>query len=432
MAQQEAARRRPGFPLKRFRTERFGVGFALLTVCCTLLAGCLGGYTAYASDNSCSAGTGTESDIPEELIEISGEGNSGKQPENSASFETDTTKPTLEATLSGSIITVVARDTESGIQKITVNGTDYTNFTDDTLKIQLTQSDFSTEQFVFTATDEAGNVSDRYTMDNPYYNWPNGGNTGTGSNTGTSGNSVTGGVTQGTSGGASASTTTPVSGGTGNSNAGNNPSNGSTEGGTTSPLPQKAEATQPTEATGTVIDRSGTAAEAVEASGEEVKTVTQTAEEGGKAFYTVQTKSGKTFYLIIDNDKNTENVYLLTEVSEQDLMNFSLPDTVTLPDTGAVRAEPEKQPTVTPMPTAVITQKEQKPAMPEKKNPLLSKTLLILLIAAVGGAGYYFKVYRPKQESAYDDEDDDPAEYEPDEEDSEEEFFTETLPEEDE
>ena len=36
-----------------------------------------------------------------------------------------------------------------------------------------------------------------------------------------------------------------------------------------------------------------------------------------------RTKSGKIFYLIIDNSKSQDNVYFLTEVSEKDLMNFT-------------------------------------------------------------------------------------------------------------
>lgn len=391
-------------------------------VICILMTGCPGGQTIYASDSSYSSVAETES-LPEELLEITKE----ETTESREPVNPDTTKPTLDATLSGGIITIVARDTESGIQKITVNGTDYTNFTDDVLRIQLTQSDFATEQFVFTATDEAGNVSDRYIMDNPYYNWPNGGNA-VDAGTATGGNTSSGTVSQGTAGSPSATMATTISGGTGYSSTGNSSNAGSTNGNISSPLPQKAEATQPTEATGTVIDRSGTAARAVEASGEEVKNVTQTAEQDGKGFYTIQTKSGKTFYLIVDNTQNTENVYLLTEVSEQDLMNFNLSDTVTLPDAGTVRAEPERKATVTPVPTAAVTQKVQKPAMPEKKNPLLSKILIGLIIAAVGGGAYYFKIYRPKQDASYDDEDE-AGEYEPE---GEEAPYTETLEEEDE
>lgn len=396
-----------------------------MTVCYTLQAACPGGNTVYAADYSCEKGNETDSSIYEELVEI-GDAKRSRSEDGNA-FSSDTAKPTLEATLSGGIITVVAKDTESGIQKITVNGTDYTTFTDDALRIQLTQSDFATEQFVFTATDEAGNVSDRYVMDNPYYNWSNGGSAETGTNTAAGGTNASGRVSQGTPSGVSASTATTVSGGTG-STASSRSSDGST---VSSPLPQKAEATQPTEATGTVIDRSGTAAKAVEASGEEVEKVTQTAEQDGKGFYTIQTKSGKTFYLIVDNTKNTENVYLLTEVSEQDLMNFNLPDTVTLPDAGAVRAEPEKKATVTPLPTAEVTQKEPKPVMPEKKNPLVSKILIGLIIGSVIGAGYYFKFYRPKHEQSFDEDDEDEAsDYEREQE--EDAPYTETLEEEEE
>lgn len=397
-----------------------------MTVCYTLQAACPGGNTVYAADYSCEKGNETDSSIYEELVEI-GDAKRSRSEDGNA-FSSDTAKPTLEATLSGGIITVVAKDTESGIQKITVNGTDYTTFTDDALRIQLTQSDFATEQFVFTATDEAGNVSDRYVMDNPYYNWPNGGSAETGTNTAAGGTNALSRASQGTPAGASASTATTVSGGTG-STASSRSSDGST---VSSPLPQKAEATQPTEATGTVIDRSGTAAKAVEASGEEVEKVTQTAEQDGKGFYTIQTKSGKTFYLIVDNTKNTENVYLLTEVSEQDLMNFNLPDTVKLPDAEAVRAELEKRATVTPLPTAEVTQKEPKPVMPEKKNPLLSKFLIGLIIGVVIGAGYYFKFYRPKHEQFFYEEDDEDEASDYEREQEEEAPYTETLEEEEE
>ena len=332
----------------------------------------------------------------------------------------------------GSVITVVARDSESGIQKITVNGADYTTFTEDGLLIQLTQSDFSTEQFVFTATDEAGNVSERYVMDNPYYSWPSGGSSSSGVTAqGASGNTSAGtgtGSTGTTAGSSGASATTTVRGTTAG-NTGTGTASSPSEGGVSSPLPQTAEATKPTEATGTVIDRSGTAAKAVEASGEEVTNVTQTAQNGSKGFYTIQTKSGKTFYLIIDNDQSSDNVYLLTEVSEQDLLNFNLPDTVTLPDAGTVRAEPEKKASATPKPTKAVTEKPEEPEMPEKRNPLVKNILLALLIAGVGGAAYYFKVYKPKQEDMYDDDDeeDEAAEYEREDEEPPE---TETMEEE--
>ena len=41
-----------------------------------------------------------------------------------------------------------------------------------------------------------------------------------------------------------------------------------------------------------------------------------------RQFITFQTKSGKTFHLIINHDEQSENVMLLTEVSEDDLLNM--------------------------------------------------------------------------------------------------------------
>ena len=86
-------------------------------------------------------------------------------------------------------------------------------------------------------------------------------------------------------------------------------------------------------------------------------------------------------------------MYFLTEVSEKDLMNFTLSDTVTLPEVDTVYAEPE-------------TEEVQ---MPEDKSAVGSYLLIGLVAAGALGGGYYFKVYKPKHE--YDDED----EYEDDE-----------------
>lgn len=41
-----------------------------------------------------------------------------------------------------------------------------------------------------------------------------------------------------------------------------------------------------------------------------------------RQFITFTTKSGKTMHLIIDHEKTSQNVSLLTEVVEQDLLNM--------------------------------------------------------------------------------------------------------------
>ena len=174
---------------------------------------------------------------------------------------------------------------------------------------------------------------------------------------------------------------------------------------------------EPTDAKGTVDDRTVTGIEEqLNKEGETADSVTKTATEGTKEFYTISTKSGKIFYLIIDNSKSQDNVYFLTEVSEKDLMNFTLSDSVTLPEVDTVYAEPEKQAEEEKPETTETAEKdkvEDEIQMPEDKSPF--GTYLLIALVAVGAAagGYYFKVYKPKHE--YDDED----EMEEDEDESE-------------
>ena len=82
----------------------------------------------------------------------------------------DDEKPTLIASLSDGVLTIQASDTVSGIASITVNGTEYTDLSEGQLKIQLTQKDFTTKKIEISAKDAAGNVSDTYSMQNPYMN----------------------------------------------------------------------------------------------------------------------------------------------------------------------------------------------------------------------------------------------------------------------
>lgn len=302
----------------------------------------------------------------------------------------DTEKPTLSASLTDGVLNIQGNDTVSGISTITVNGTTYTDLTDGKLRVQLTQKDFTTKQIEITATDGAGNTSEKYVLQNPYYEWAK--------------KQAEKQKTSSDSNGAMTTTTSADTTGT--------------EETTTSPLPQEAQASEPTDAKGTVDERTVTGIEEQLAQeGETADTVTKTATEGTKEFYTISTKSGKIFYLIIDNSKSQDNVYFLTEVSEKDLMNFTLSDSVTLPEVDTVYAEPEKQmeeenPETTD--TLDKEKEEEEVQMPEDKNPV--GTYLLIALVAVGAAagGYYLKVYKPKHE--YDDED----EMEDDEEESEE------------
>ena len=130
-----------------------------------------------------------------------------------------------------------------------------------------------------------------------------------------------------------------------------------------------------------------------------------TGDESGKyfadarQFITFKTKSGKTFHLIINYDEEGQNVMLLTEVSEDDLLNMV--------EAKEKPKEEVKKIEEVPLPTEA-TKEEQVKEKPKKKEESKGAGLYIflgLLVMAVVGAGYYFKIYKKNQEESEDDED---------------------------
>ncbi len=105
-----------------------------------------------------------------------------------------------------------------------------------------------------------------------------------------------------------------------------------------------------------------------------------------RQFITFQTKNGKTFHLIINHDEKSENVMLLTEVSEDDLLNMV--------------EQKEK-------PKEIVKEKpikeEAKPEKKEEKSSLGTYLILILVVVGALGAGYYFKVVKKKEDKELED-----------------------------
>lgn len=113
-----------------------------------------------------------------------------------------------------------------------------------------------------------------------------------------------------------------------------------------------------------------------------------------RQFITFQTKNGKTFHLIINHDEDSENVMLLTEVSEDDLLNMV--EKKEAPKQEITKEEPTKE--------------EVKPEKKEEKGNLGTYIILLLVIGGALGAGYYFKVVKKKEDrelEALEEEDDD-------------------------
>jgi len=318
----------------------------------------------------------------------------------------DTSRPTLNAAVSDGLLTIQASDNDSGVKVIYVNGYEFTNVTNGTVNIRLSQFDAGYEYFTITAMDNAGNVSEVYKTKNPYYKDPD-------------------------------------------SDDDSNPAE---------QLPASAEATKPSSATATVTDHTTTdtngnttsttgtntspeaqkKAEFAKADAEE--TALSDGENGedmnlGKEFYTIEAASGKVFYLIIDRDGQEEMVYFLTEITENDLLNVTTDNSETLPKNSAAlesqipvteSALPNNNtdiddthevetPTETPEePQEAGTEEpiEEEPEEPVKSNPLLGYIIMAIFGGGVIGTAYYFKVVKKKQDGDFVEDEDEEAEEE--------------------
>jgi hypothetical protein len=322
----------------------------------------------------------------------------------------DASKPTLNAAVSDGLLTIQASDNDSGVKVIYVNGYEFTDVTNGTVNIRLSQFDAGYEYFTITAMDNAGNVSEVYKTKNPYYKDPN-------------------------------------------SDDDSNPAE---------QLPASAEATKPSSATATVTDHTTTDSNGNTTSTTSTTTSTNTSPEAqkkaefakadaeeaalsdgengedmnlGKEFYTIEAASGKVFYLIIDRDGQEEMVYFLTEITENDLLNVTTDNSETLPKNSAAlesqipvteSALPNNNtdiddthevetPTETPEePHETEPEKpaEEEPEEPVKSNPLLGYIIMAIFGGGVIGAAYYFKVVKKKQDGDFVEDEDEEAEEE--------------------
>ncbi|MDR0905241.1 MAG: DUF4366 domain-containing protein [Oscillospiraceae bacterium] len=131
----------------------------------------------------------------------------------------------------------------------------------------------------------------------------------------------------------------------------------------------------------------------------------------GKEFFTVETADGNVFFLIVDRERTSDNVYLLNAVTEDDLASLAKAGDG-LSESAVPTAAP--MPIVPPTPEAPAT--PDIPDVPVKSDGNGGAVIFIILaVLAVGGAGYYFKILRPKRQTVedadegedYDEDDDD-------------------------
>lgn len=143
-------------------------------------------------------------------------------------------------------------------------------------------------------------------------------------------------------------------------------------------------------------------------------------EQVEKQFITVQSKNGNTFYIVIDRNGETENVYFLNLVDEADLMALMESEegkteapTCSCTDKcviGAINTNCEicrtnmsectgKEPVVEPEPEPDVTEPVEEPD--DEKKSMNFLPLVIVLIAGAGGfAVYWFKFRKPKAKTS--------------------------------
>ena len=150
----------------------------------------------------------------------------------------------------------------------------------------------------------------------------------------------------------------------------------------------------------------------------------------GKEFYTITTPSEHVFYLVVDKQRDSENVYFLDAVTEKDLLALAESDgadaagsTPPTPEaqtcTCKVKCEPGAVDTACPVckndltgctakaaePSGEPTPEESAKAEPKSNTGVL--VILLLVVLGAGTVGYYVKIVKPKKElDAADDFDD--------------------------
>ena len=308
----------------------------------------------------------------------------------------DRTAPTVKAGISGEPLHIEAKDDLSGVAGIQVNGLLFTTLDGGKLDIHFNEVETlkSYEKLVVRAYDCAGNFSEAVTLKNPYY-----------------GQTTSKPTTVPTATPRPAAKTTQKPG-----NSGNGTSGGSQATSQPTALPTLIPTAVPTIVPTFVPTTEPTVLPT--ATPEYIQTGPGQAFTGGgnmhtldvlysahtnKQFISLETKSGQTYYLVIDYDKPIDEeadiyeTYFLNLVDDRDLL--------------ALLSEEEKPtptPTVAPTPTP-----PKEPVQMDEPEPKQDGTVIVgaLMLAILGGGAFWYWTQRKKKESkpqpSYDEYEDD-------------------------
>jgi len=141
-------------------------------------------------------------------------------------------------------------------------------------------------------------------------------------------------------------------------------------------------------------------------------TVVNTAtDKDGKEFYTITTPDKNVFYLVIDRQRDGDNVYFLNAVTEKDLLALaeksgsSSGTTATESTTAVGTSSGSAQTTASGTTSQAGTETSTKSSSTPQSNNMGTFLLVLAVVVIGGGAGYYFKIYRPKHQRAESEDD---------------------------
>ena len=127
-------------------------------------------------------------------------------------------------------------------------------------------------------------------------------------------------------------------------------------------------------------------------------------------FFTVYTEEGNVFFLVVDRQRNTDNVYLLNAVTEADLMALAEQSGNPIENNNSISAVPTP-PAVEPptdsqeeQPTLPQPEPDAEPEPPTARSGNNNWIFILIVALGVGGAAYYFKIVKGKKSFAHDDD----------------------------
>ena len=236
----------------------------------------------------------------------------------------DTTIPTLTAVVNNGMLTVDATDDSSGIAAIYINGFEFTDLNNGSITVRMQQYDTGYQYFTMQAKDGAGNLSEVYRVNNPYYTFPDEDN-------GTEDPSLPSDVVPTDPSKAEADVTDHVK----TDKEGNTTDSRSSSSSTKSSSSSVRYGSGSSSSSSSSVKQKAVEEFDEEDDDYEINSARYISSEG-REFYTIMTKTGKVFYLVIDRTEDEETVHFLTDITENDLLNVTEDNKPSLPQNSAV------------------------------------------------------------------------------------------------